>query len=100
MLVMSLSPTFRYLLGGLLLLVLAGIGLTSLPEPGAAIPRVSVEQVRLLTQGVNPPLLVDTRPGVQYAAGHIAGARSGPAATLGQWAPALPGDRLIILYCQ
>ncbi|MDQ6746665.1 MAG: rhodanese-like domain-containing protein, partial [Candidatus Dormibacteraeota bacterium] len=91
---------WAYGLGMLLLGGLAVLALASPAPAGPAIPRVSVTQTIQLRQGRNPPLLVDTRPGAQYAAGHIAGARSGPAATLDQWAPALPGDRLIILYCQ
>ena len=45
-------------------------------------------------------MLLDVRPYAEYAAGHIAGARSVPLATLETVAPKLPKRREIVAYCR
>ena len=45
-------------------------------------------------------MLLDVRPYPEYAAGHIAGARSVPLATLETVAPKLPKRREIVAYCR
>ena len=45
-------------------------------------------------------VLVDVRPEVEYAAGHIEGARSIPLAELEQRLADLPADREIVAYCR
>jgi rhodanese-related sulfurtransferase len=44
--------------------------------------------------------LLDVRPGDEFAAGHIPGARSLPLADLKRQLAALPADREIIAYCR
>jgi len=45
-------------------------------------------------------VVVDVRPAAEYAAGHIAGARSVPIAELRQRLRELPADREIVAYCR
>lgn len=45
-------------------------------------------------------LLLDVRPGAEYVAGHIAGARSVPIADLRRHLRALPPDSDIVAYCR
>jgi rhodanese-related sulfurtransferase len=45
-------------------------------------------------------VLVDVRPAEEYAAGHIAGARSIPIGELEQRLAELPADREVIAYCR
>src|SRR5919199_2021896 len=45
-------------------------------------------------------LLVDVRPGEEYAAGHIEGARSIPIDELDERLAELPADREIVAYCR
>ena len=45
-------------------------------------------------------LVLDVRPGAEYAAGHIAGARSVPVTELGRRLRALPPDVEVVAYCR
>jgi rhodanese-related sulfurtransferase len=45
-------------------------------------------------------VVLDVRPGPEYRAGHIAGARSAPLAALPSLAPKLPRRREIVAYCR
>jgi rhodanese-related sulfurtransferase len=45
-------------------------------------------------------VLVDVRPGEEYAAGHIDGARSIPLDELGRRLAELPADREVVVYCR
>jgi rhodanese-related sulfurtransferase/DNA-binding MarR family transcriptional regulator len=45
-------------------------------------------------------VLLDVRPEPEFLAGHIAGARSAPLATLDEVAPTLPQRREIVAYCR
>ena len=45
-------------------------------------------------------LVLDVRPAAEYAAGHIAGARSVPLAELRRRLRALPADAEIVAYCR
>jgi rhodanese-related sulfurtransferase len=45
-------------------------------------------------------VLVDVRPGEEYAAGHIEGARSIPLDELRQRLAELPADREVVAYCR
>jgi rhodanese-related sulfurtransferase/DNA-binding MarR family transcriptional regulator len=45
-------------------------------------------------------LVLDVRPGPEYAAGHIAGARSVPVAELRRHLRALPKDADVVAYCR
>jgi rhodanese-related sulfurtransferase len=45
-------------------------------------------------------ILLDVRPGPEYRAGHIAGARSAPLSELEALAPKLPKRREIVAYCR
>jgi rhodanese-related sulfurtransferase len=45
-------------------------------------------------------IVVDVRPGAEYAAGHIAGARSIPAKRLARELATLPDDVEIVAYCR
>ena len=45
-------------------------------------------------------LLLDVRPEAEYAAGHIAGARSVPVGDLRRHLRALPQDREVVAYCR
>lgn len=44
--------------------------------------------------------VLDVRPEEEYAAGHVAGARSVPPGELDTHAPTLPHDQLIVAYCR
>jgi rhodanese-related sulfurtransferase/DNA-binding transcriptional ArsR family regulator len=65
------------------------------------------EQVEQLTApelvdriGRGSVVLLDVRPEPEFLAGHIAGARSIPLATLDEAAPTLPRRREIVAYCR
>ena len=45
-------------------------------------------------------LVLDVRPGVEFAAGHIAGARSVPISELRRHLRALPADTDVVAYCR
>jgi rhodanese-related sulfurtransferase len=45
-------------------------------------------------------IVLDVRPEPEYRAGHIAGARSAPLATLAELVPKLPRRRAVIAYCR
>ncbi len=45
-------------------------------------------------------LLIDLRPGDEYTAGHLPGARSLPYADLAKTTPAFPRDRDLLTYCR
>src|SRR5262249_52511353 len=45
-------------------------------------------------------LVLDVRPATEYAAGHIAGARSVPIAELREHLRALPEDAEVVAYCR
>jgi len=45
-------------------------------------------------------VVLDVRPGAEYAAGHIAGARSVPMTDLRRQLRALPKDTEIVAYCR
>ena len=45
-------------------------------------------------------VLLDVRPAAEYAAGHIAGARSAPVAELRRHLSALPPDADVVAYCR
>src|SRR5438552_18979773 len=45
-------------------------------------------------------LVLDVRPEAEYAAGHIAGARSVPIAELRRHLRALPKDAVVVAYCR
>jgi rhodanese-related sulfurtransferase len=44
--------------------------------------------------------VLDVRPAAEYAAGHIAGARSVPVAELRRHLRALPADAEVVAYCR
>jgi rhodanese-related sulfurtransferase len=45
-------------------------------------------------------VVLDVRPTSEYAAGHIAGARSTPISVLRRHLKALPGDAEVVAYCR
>lgn len=49
---------------------------------------------------IGDPLIVDVRPGAEYAAGHIAGALSIPSARLRRELERLPHDVEVVAYCR
>lgn len=61
-------------------------------------PVTSDELARLIRSG--EIVLLDVRPEQEYAAGHIAGARSMPVSDLGARVGELPPDREYVAYCR
>lgn len=61
-------------------------------------PVTSDELARLMRSG--EIVLLDVRPEQEYAAGHIAGARSMPVSDLGARVGELPSDRAYVAYCR
>jgi hypothetical protein len=96
---LSIVRKAGYLGGILLALALAAAALASLIPAGQDIRRIDAADLVELTQGVNPPIILDTRASAQYAADHIMIAISLSAAELDEHAPALPRNRLIVAYC-
>lgn len=91
--------------GGLLLVMLAvavpALATLYAPAPGATIARLTPQELQALREDTaNHVLVLDTRSAESYAAGHIAGAVSFPAAALATAAAHLPADWLLVLYCQ
>jgi rhodanese-related sulfurtransferase len=97
------SPSVYALLRGL-----EGVAADRLPEVQATLTRHLGERpiadlspsdvLRRLRE--RRAVLIDVRPEEEFAAGHIAGARSIPIARLAKGARELPRDREIIVYCR
>jgi rhodanese-related sulfurtransferase/DNA-binding transcriptional ArsR family regulator len=89
---------------------LESVAADRLPEVGAVLerhlaerPMADLSPVELLRRmRERRAVLIDVRPEEEFAAGHIAGARSVPLEGLAkrQGAEALPRDREIIVYCR
>ena len=74
-------------------------------EPFPEVPRITAEEVQRLARDKGKVVLVDTDDSEAYEAEHIEGAVSIPFDPAGdlhekdQFLSALPGDRLIVFYC-
>ncbi len=61
---------------------------------------ISPEALAQVLGGPNPPLLIDVRSPMEFAAGHIHGARLVPLPELGRRLADLPKDRPLVCVCR
>jgi rhodanese-related sulfurtransferase len=60
---------------------------------------VSPRELRALAAGETPPFVIDVRGPSEYAEGHVDGAVNIPLGQLERQRARVPGDRLVITYC-
>ncbi len=66
-------------------------------DPALIIPRGEVEA---LMQGTPAPILIDVRPAIEYAHGHIRGAKHVEPGSIADAFTSLPEGRKVIAYCR
>ena len=92
----------RLYLGGICgVFLLLMLGLSTVSGDSLQLPRISIDELKVLLDKKADILILDTQPEKLYKLGHIKGARSFPFKTQPQWSDVqqFPDDILIVLYC-
>jgi rhodanese-related sulfurtransferase len=92
----------RLYLGGICSVVLTlMLGLNTVSGQGIQLPRISIDELKVLLDEKADILILDTQPEKLYKLQHIKGARSFPFKIQPQWSDLepFPDDKLIVLYC-